>query len=420
MSAERRGPRDGADPILYVLERYPELSQTFVEGEIRALRDSGTRVEVAAIRPGFTPAGSEPPAAAHVNYPRDNGIARRAIAAAGTTTASPREVGAYLAGEHAWPPPNGRGRLRGLARSAPWVPLARRARHIHAHFATEAADIARLLSHWSGTPYSFVVHAFDGFQDPGNLRRNLAGCAFCTTACEYNLRHLRAVAPEYVSRIEVLVVGADVRRFARTRPYDPDGPIVAVGRLVPQKGFDDLVDAVALAGPERLGGRETVIVGDGPERAALERRIARTGASVQLAGAAPPAEVRRLLEGAALSVLPCVVAPDGDRDSMPVVLKEAMALELPVLGTEEVGLPEMIGPDRGALVAPRDPAALADGLARLLALAPERRVAMGRAGRAWVEANADEREQGRRLLELIERGPGSAGAATAPVAAGAA
>ena len=88
---------------------------------------------------------------------------------------------------------------------------------------------------------------------------------------------------------------------------------------------------------------------------------------------------------------------------MPVALKEAMALELPVVGTREVGLPELIDADRGRLVPPADPPALALALGELLGMPAGERVAMGRAGRAFVEAHCDQRRQAERLLALIER-----------------
>ena len=148
-----------------------------------------------------------------------------------------------------------------------------------------------------------------------------------------------------------------------------------------------------------------LIVGEGPERPRLEREIAESGAPVRLLGALGNDAIGELLEGASMSVLPCIVAPDGDRDSMPVALKEAMALELPVVGTREVGLPELIGDDRGRLVPPSDPNALAAAIGDVLHLPGATRVAMGRAGRAFVEANCDQRRQAERLLGLIQNGP---------------
>jgi glycosyltransferase involved in cell wall biosynthesis len=97
-----------------------------------------------------------------------------------------------------------------------------------------------------------------------------------------------------------------------------------------------------------------------------------------------------------------VVAADGDRDGAPTVLKEAMAMELPVIGTEEISLPEEVGPDRGILVPPRDSEALAGALARLWAMSAVERRDMGRAGREFAERELDLRRQAERLVELFE------------------
>jgi glycosyltransferase involved in cell wall biosynthesis len=100
--------------------------------------------------------------------------------------------------------------------------------------------------------------------------------------------------------------------------------------------------------------------------------------------------------------MPSVIAADGDRDSMPVVVKEALAMELPVVGSDEVGIPEMIDERWGRLVPPGDPESLADAIAELLALEPSARVAMGAAGREFVLANCNVEDEGARLAALIE------------------
>jgi len=384
-------------PILCVLARYPQISETFVEGELRELTERGIRVEVVALASGTPDPGRD--AVAPADLSGDHPPGERLRAAGRLALGRPRPVARFLARERSWPP-GGHQRMRGLARLAPWVPRARRASHMHAHFATEPTDIARLLSAFSGTPYSFAAHATDAFRDPEELRRNLRAAAFCVTDCEYNLRHIAAVAPDQASKVSVLILAADLERFRRRRPYDPDGPVVAVGRLVAKKGFADLVTAAA-GRDAGLGGREVLIVGDGPERGRLERLIADSGAPARLLGFQANDAIRELLERASLGVLPCVVAPDGDRDSMPVALKEAMALELPVIGTREVGIPELIGPDRGRLVPPGDPPALASAIAELLGLPADERIAMGRRGRAFVEEHCDQRRQAERLLTLI-------------------
>src|SRR5204862_7524527 len=115
------------------------------------------------------------------------------------------------------------------------------------------------------------------------------------------------------------------------------------------------------------------IAGDGPLRAELE---ATAPANVEFVGAVPPAEVRALLESADLLALPCVVAADGDRDSIAVVVKEALAMEIPVVGSDEVGMPEVVRDEWGRLVPPHDAEALAEAIRGLLALPPEERAAM--------------------------------------------
>jgi glycosyltransferase involved in cell wall biosynthesis len=99
--------------------------------------------------------------------------------------------------------------------------------------------------------------------------------------------------------------------------------------------------------------------------------------------------------------MPCVVGADGDRDSMPVVVKEAMAMEVPVVVTEEVGLPELVTQACGRLVPPRDHRALAQALDEVLDAPPEVRVAWGRAGRERVRATSDLRVETRKLSALI-------------------
>jgi glycosyltransferase involved in cell wall biosynthesis len=87
---------------------------------------------------------------------------------------------------------------------------------------------------------------------------------------------------------------------------------------------------------------------------------------------------------------------------MPVVAKEALALEVPVVASDEVGLPELVRPDWGRLVPPGDAPALAEAIAALLALPSAERAAMGRAGREWVAQFADVHRETAKLLALIE------------------
>jgi colanic acid/amylovoran biosynthesis glycosyltransferase len=369
--------------VAYVLERYPELSQTFVEDELRELRRLGVDADVLALGLGPAAALAEPRFAPA--YP-PRGLARVA-ALARLAAARPGAAREFLARRGPWPP-DGR-RLRGLARVAGWRPRAAAAAHLHAHFATEAADVAALLGRLTGRPHSFTGHSTDLFADPEGLRRRLAEAAFAVVVCEYDRRELERIDPG-AGRVHVIPMGVDLERLRRTRPYDQEGPVVAVGRLVEHKGFTDLAEVA----PEV--GRDVVIAGDGPERAALERRAR---GSARFTGAVSPAESARLIESAAVLVAPSVVAPDGSRDGIPMVIKEALALEVPVLASDAVGNPEVVTPEWGALHPPGDRRALAESLRTLLER-PDRE-AMGRAGRAFAERAADVRRQVRALRELF-------------------
>jgi glycosyltransferase involved in cell wall biosynthesis len=201
--------------------------------------------------------------------------------------------------------------------------------------------------------------------------------------------------PRAARRLHKIVMGVDPQQFKRTRPYPGGRTVVAVGRLIEKKGFAYLIEAARL-----LPDVDVKIAGDGILRTQLERTAP---PNVELLGPLPPAQIRELLETADLLALPCVVASDGDRDSMPVVVKEALAMEIPVVGSDEVGMPEMVHDGWGKLVPPRDSPALAAAIAELLALPAHERAAMGRRGREYVLHNFSVRGEALRLIAILEQ-----------------
>jgi glycosyltransferase involved in cell wall biosynthesis len=277
------------------------------------------------------------------------------------------------------------------------------------HFAAGAALQGLRIARLAGVPYSVAPHAYEIFQRPRNLAEKLERAAFVVTDCDYNVRHLRALVDDRAAgRIHRLVLGVDGERFRRSAPYPGAATAVTVGRLVEKKGFAYLVEAAALLRERGFEG-SVVICGEGPLREELLERISALGleGTVRLVEGWGAAAVRDLLEGADVFALPCVVAEDGDRDSMPVVVKEALAMEIPVVGSDEVGMPEMVRPEWGRLVPPRDAAALADAIAELLALPPAERAEMGRRGREFVLAECSLERETDRLVELIEAAGGT-------------
>jgi colanic acid/amylovoran biosynthesis glycosyltransferase len=385
-AAERAGMR-----IVFVLDQWPELSETFVVNELQALRRMGHSVRVQAARRAPNPS-PEAPADVELDVLDDAPRAWRDLL--WLAARRPAACLGDLARRCRWRRAEWVRPLRVLAGPARRI-LERGDEHLHAHFAAGAALDALRLARLTGRPYSVTAHAYEIFAQPRNLREKLERATLVFTGCDYNVVRLRELAPAV--RVHEVVMGVDAGAVRRTRPLPTGRRVLAVGRLVEKKGFEVLVDAAA-----QLADVRVQIIGDGPLRQALEERIARTGAPVELLGGRPPAQVLDAMQDAGVLAMPCVVARDGDRDSMPVVVKEAMALELLVVASDEVGLPECVMAPWGFLAPPGDPAALAAALRAALALDAAERAAAGAAARGWVLANADVDAETATMASLIE------------------
>ena len=384
-------------PVQLWCDEFPVASETFVAAEAAELARLGHPVEVVASRRPERPAAEAPDVPVH--YLDQDSAATRLAAVAAVALRHPRGVVRDLRARRRWR----RGeRVAPLARLAPAL---RRARGVvHAHFAAEAALGAMRTARVTGLPWTLTAHAYDIYDEPRNLAEKVRSAALVTSGCDYTVRDLRTVAgPEHAERVVRVVMGVDPERFRRQTPHPSGRRVLAVGRLVEKKGFAHLVRAAADPALAGLVERVTV-VGDGPLRGELEREVAALGLEdvVELAGRREHGEVRELLEAAAVVAVPSVVAASGDRDSMPVIAKEALAMEVPVVASDEVGLPELVRPEFGRLVPPGDVGALAAALAEVLALPVAERAAMGAAGRAFVAEHADVRVETARLSALLQ------------------
>ncbi len=393
------GPTNAAPPageptrFVALVDVYPELSETFIHGELMRLMRAGhgVRVEAGARapRPAWLDVRGLP-----VNVWEDDGVARKALDLAWLVTRHPlacaRDLWAgrrWRRSEWVWP-------LRSLA------PVARRLersgeRHVHAYFLSGAALNAMRLSRLLGITHSVTAYAYEVWRLPRNLPDKLGEAAFVATVSEEGVDEFAKIVPHQADRIHLVGMGVDAARFTRSRPYPGGRRVLAVGRLVEKKGFDDLVAACAT-----LNGAldELVILGDGPLRAALE---ARAGGSVRFLGARPHEEIATWLEQADVVAVPCVVAADGDRDSLPNVVAEALAMEVPVVTTDVGGMSELVRPGWGRIVPERDPQALAAALTELLTLPAAERARMGREGREFILSVRGAETEASKLARLV-------------------
>lgn len=213
---------------------------------------------------------------------------------------------------------------------------------------------------------------------------------------------LRGVgAPAAKVRLHRLGIRLDDFESVDRRGRSEAPTALAVGRFVEKKGFEHLVRAVALAG-DRSGFRVR-IVGDGPLRADLEALASSLGVAdrFEFVGWLPNAEVGRVMRDADLFVAPSVTAEDGDMEGMPLVIAEAMATGLPVIGTRHSGIPEAVRDgENGILLEERDEPGLAEALVRFSDQAT--RLAAGDRSRAIVQADFNADLQGFQLLETLK------------------
>jgi len=357
--------------IAYVVKRYPRFSETFIVNEILAHEAAGWELEIFSLRPPedthFQNAISR--VRAPVTYLRTEGLQLDDFWALAARVEREMPGAWSVMGEGL----AGGASIRDVCKAV-FLAQAARARglaHLHAHFATSAATVARLAAKLTGLPFTFTAHAKDIFHesvDPADLRAKLRDAAAVVTVSDFNVAHLRETFGADAARVRRVFNGLDLALFPYAAPVERPPRIVAVGRLVEKKGFGDLVEACALLAAR--GCRfEALIVGSGEEEAALRAKIERTGLQgrVVMAGPRPQSEIIHLVQESAVMAAPCVVGRDGNRDGLPTVLLESMALGTPVVSTAVTGIPEVVRDgETGLLVAESSPAELADALERLL------------------------------------------------------
>ena len=396
----------------YLVSQYPAASHTFILREVRRLRDLGIRIDVASInspdRPAESLAEEEREEAATTYYVKADGVRGAVRAHWATLRARP---GAYAKGL-LFALRLGGTDIRKLAYSlfyfieavmiGHWL-TGRGLGHLHVHFATPAATVGLIAGRIFGIGFSMSVHGPDEFYDaPGyRLAEKIQGAAFiCCIGYYCRSQLMKLSPPAHWSKLEIAPLGVDPSAFG-PRPFrEHPSPfqILCVGRLVPAKGQHILVDAVAAL--VRAGHDVRLrLVGGGPDRASLEAQVRRLGLGerVVFEGVVNQDRIRAIYAEADCFALASFA------EGIPVVLMEAMAMEIPCVTTFITGHPELIrdGVD-GVLIAPSDESALAAAIAGLIA-DPERRRRLGEAGRRRVIEKYDLETNTRRLAGILRR-----------------
>ncbi len=417
------GAEPARQPIAYVMSRWPKLTETFILFEVLAVEALGQPVELYPLLRHREPV-SHPEAIALGARARFQPLLSRAILAS-QVDAMRRRPRAYFGALLALM----RGTLGsanyffgGLAIFPKVVHMARdmEARgvsHVHCHFSNHPAAAGFIIHRLTGIPYSFVAHGSDLHVDRHMLDRKVAEAAFVVAISRDNLEEIVAdVGEPSRAKVEVIHCGVDtttLRPSAATRPPERPLTILSIGTLHEVKGQAHLVEAC-----RRLRDRDVAVrcrfIGDGEDETMLRERIETAGLadSVTLDGRLTRSQVIDALGEADLLVAPSVVAANGKREGIPVVLMEAMSCGLPVVASRLSGIPELVDDGvTGLLVPPGDPGALADAIERLHA-DPSLRARLGAAARRRVEADFDLATNARIVLDRIA----ASAAGRAPVA----
>lgn len=394
-----------ATKVGVVVWRYPMLSQTFVQGEVRELRRSGVAVEVIAEDRDDPPIADEPATSmGGVTYLGSFEKSRGRWFVIRSLCVRPLTVTRLwlLLIRHQYPLGTWwsvRNELYAAAHMAS-VLRQRGVTHVHAAWADGFAMHAFIASRMLGLPFSVQARASEVHRSVHRaaLLDRIRFAAFIVTNTHYNERYLRGRlgGRNGVPPVHVIHNGVDLKRFnpaLRTRQPDGSLRLLSVGRMVEPKGFRYLLEAVALLRERGLDVR-CDIIGAAEETATwVDIRMRwvewHLQQQVRFLGARPPAEVIAALGVADMFVLPCVRGRDGSHDITPNALLEAMAMQLPVISTTSGAVPELVthGVD-GWLVSPNDAAALAGAIERLfrdVALAGR----LGVAARQTVEQRFD-------------------------------
>lgn len=278
--------------------------------------------------------------------------------------------------------------------------------HFHAHFSHDPTTVAFFASWLTGLNYSFSAHAKDIYlQSRDFLREKIARAQFVVTCTEYNKNYLEKIGRRHVPVLRCYH-GIDLDIFSGSGKSKPNScpHILSIGRLVPKKGFPVLIEALFFLRRQGFHFRCTII-GNGPLKQKLQEKISDLMLD-DWVKILPPMSQHRILQyyrTADLFALACEVDKDGDRDGIPNVIVEAMAMGIPVVSTHVSGIPECLESGvNGILAAEKDPRAFAEGMIKILRN-PRLACQFAGAGRKKVEQCFDMRRNVVRIGAVLRR-----------------
>ncbi|WP_081985490.1 glycosyltransferase [Natrinema salifodinae] len=375
--------------ILYYLDEYPKLSESFILNEIAELDARGHNVAVFALNnPEENITHSEVK-----NLQIETYYAKKPSYSNITDVADPRirNLGLREFVRNEVKPKHAAYHLHLALQCVDFVnALPYEIDIIHGHFATHTKLGGRYAANYFDLPFTVTAHAYEIFlhDQRDTAKQVLTAVDQIVVPSEYNKKFLKEILG-VDNLFNVVYATTDVDNFT---PTDDECPkrLLTIARLVEKKGYEYSLQAVSRLVDE-YPDIEYHIIGEGPLKDDLIELTTELGISenIQFLGHVTDDRLHQELNEASIFVLPCAIAKNGDRDVIPVALKEAMAMETPCISTPISGISEMIKDnENGILVPDRDSEELAQAMATLFET-PEQRRRLGTAGRETIARKFD-------------------------------
>lgn len=278
--------------------------------------------------------------------------------------------------------------------------------HLHGHFAHSPTSVTRFAASFSGLPYSFTAHAKDIYTSKKEkLRQRIEEAEFVVTCTKHNQEYLEELRGNGTTPIHCIYHGIDLSLFQNNMDQEnTEAPhrIFTVARLTTKKGLPTVYRALSLLKEKGISFTHTLI-GDGDDRDLITELIKTLDLENQCKclGTQTHEEVLKQFKKSDLFVLGCEIAPNGDRDGIPNVLVESLAMGVPALAPHVSAIPEiLINEKTGLTVNPTDPEAMAMAMERLLT-DEKLRGQLIKSGKELVESKFDNKLLIEQLAEIF-------------------
>lgn len=272
--------------------------------------------------------------------------------------------------------------------------------HIHCHFMHNSLAYGIVAAKLSRVTVSSVGHGHDVYVNAKDLRVKVAFCNFNIAVCknmEEKLKELKS------GIIHLIHCGINVSKFMTNKmPKNEKNRFLFVGRLVEKKGISYLLEAIFKIEKEKRPFLD--IIGEGQELVKIKDMIKKLKLekNIKILGKKEQEEIIEISKNYDAFIAPFCIAENGDRDTGPLVLKEAMAMGLPIITTDIMGCKEIVESNFGYTVKSKNSEELKKAILEFMSLSRENKIKMRLEARKKVEKDFNSIKQAKKLSKLIE------------------